>query len=379
MNKNHIEPTHSSETAVPRLDIQEEQLATLFNQGWSHLINHQWHLAENIFAQIESHTSHYELDGLRASSLRQKARLQRMAEKAWQSGDLEAALQAFKQADDSEHAKEVYELLTIQEREMKAERLTAVADYQAAAWIYDRLLTEFPDHEKETHWRIKKESCWAAELMPYFNLGLEALQQEKWRTAYGAFTQIIMSDPYFGHNGRFAAAYAEEARKEVILWADQKLRQGQVREALAAYREIGHLARIENVTEFLRLRQQEEENAQQLEAEKLWSAAVAKYKYLSTLYYDENDRLQWESDAKRCLEEGRLSVLYEQAATAFHNNQWAKAERLFGQIVAVRPDYQQNEQQARRYFRIARWRKLISNLTAPSTPSPPPVQTGKLS
>lgn len=382
MSEHHIEPTENKETvetADPQSQIHQDQLSALFNEGWSRLINQQWRLAEEIFAQIEAHNSHYEQDGLRASYLRQKAKLERDAEAAWHSGDLEGALQAFKQADDVEQAKEVYELLTIQEREAKAESLTAAADYQAAAWIYDHLLADFPEHVKETQWQIKKESCWTADLLPYFNLGVEALEQKEWRTAYNAFSQVVMTDPYFQHDGRFAATCAEEARKEVLFSADQQLRQGNVQQALTAYREIGHLARIENVDEFLRLRRQEEANAKQLEAEGKWSAAAAKYKYLSTLYYDENGRNQWESTANRCLENGRLSVLYEQAVTAFNNKQWAKAEKLFSQIIAIRADYQPGEQSVRRQYRIARWRRFITGLTAQPNSPPPTVQTGKLS
>jgi hypothetical protein len=69
---------------------------------------------------------------------------------------------------------------------------------------------------------------------------------------------------------------------------------------------VGHLARIENVDEFLRLRQHEEEIAQQLEAEGHWQEAAAKYKYLCTLYYDDDGRAQWQAAAKRCLKEHKL-------------------------------------------------------------------------
>jgi tetratricopeptide (TPR) repeat protein len=396
MSENNTEPTYSKElieTACTRVQLEtvgdvgavsqpqtdQEKLSALFNQGWSYLINQQWQLAEGFFAQVEARNSHYVQDGLLVSTLRQKAKLEQKAEAAWQSGDLEAALQAFKQADDIEHAQEVYELLTIQEREAKAERLTAAADYQAAAWIYDYLLVDFPEHDKETYWQIKKEGCWEAELLPYFNLGLEALEQNKWRTAYQAFTQVVMTDPYFRHDGRFAATFAEEARKEVVLWADQQLRNGEVQKALSAYQEIGHLARIENVDEFLRLRQQEETAAQALEAKEDWYAAAAKYKYLSTLYYDENGRSHWEAAAKRCSENGRLINLYEQGKTAFNNKQWSKAEKLFSQIITIRPNYQQGGQFARKCYRVARWQKFLSYLTTQSGSPPPTVQTSKLS
>ncbi|VAW36931.1 hypothetical protein MNBD_CHLOROFLEXI01-1385, partial [hydrothermal vent metagenome] len=365
--------------AVSQSQINHEQLLRLFNQGQSYLINQKWRLAEELFAQIEAHNSHYEQDGLLASTLRQKAKLAQKAEAAWQSGDLEAALAAFQQADDVEHAQELYELITIQEREAKAESLTAVANYQAAAWIYDHLLADFPDHENEIYWQIKKESCWAADLLPYFNLGLEALEQNEWRAAYDAFTQVVISDPYFRHDGRSATSFAEEARKGVVLWADQQLRNGEVQRALAAYQEIGHIARIENVDEFLRLRQQEETAAQALEAKEDWYAAATKYKYLSSLYYDEYGRSQWESAAKRCAENGRLINLYEQGVTAFNNKQWSKAEKLFGQIITIRPNFQQGEHFARKCYRVARWQKFLSYLTTQSGSPPPTIQTGKLS
>jgi tetratricopeptide (TPR) repeat protein len=383
MNKSHIEPTQGTKlakTAAFQAQTSQEQLTTLFNQGWSHLVNQQWRLAENIFAQIESHNSHFEQDGLRASKLRKKAKFELEAESAWQLGDLEAALAAYKKADNFEHAEKVYELLTIHELEAKAETLTVATNYQEAAWIYDHLLTDFPDHEKESTWHIKKENCWAADLMPYFQRGLKALEQKKWRTAYAAFTQVLLSDPYFQQDDRSAAVCAEEARKEVVIWADLQLRQGQVHEALAAYREVGHLSRLENVDEFLHLRRREEATAQQLEAEGEWQAAAAKYKYLSTLYYDENGRIQWQTAASRCLEEGQLHTLYEQGVTAVNNKQWAKAEKLFAQIVALRPNYQQGELPARKLHRIARWRKFINRLTPQTGPRPSPsVQTGKLS
>ena len=381
MNESSIEPTHtvaSHDTAVSQPKMQEDQLTILFNQGWEHLINQEWQQAEEIFAQIESHNSHFEQEGLHASYLREKAKLEREAEAAWEAGDLKEALITFKQADDFEHVKELYELLTIQELEAKAEKYFAVANYQEAAWIFDHLLTEFPEHLKETSWQIKKESCWEAELLPYFQIGVQALAEEKWRTAYNAFAQVLIVDPYFRHSDHSASALAEIARKEVVLWADQQLRRGQVQEALDAYREVGHLARIENVDEFLRLRQSEEESARQLEANGQWHSAAAKYKYLRTLYYDEDGRNQWQAAANRCLEEGQLSSLHDRAVAAFNDSRWQEAEQLFGQIVSIRPNYQQGDRSARQLCRSARWRHFLSRFSSHSS-NPPQIQTGKLS
>lgn len=377
MNEPHIEPTTAAkerETAVT-----QDQLATLFDQGWGHLINRRWQQAEDTFLQIEAYNSHYEQDGLRASYLRQKAQHQRKAETALKRGDLETALIAFRNADDFEHVKEVHMLLTIQDREVRAERLASCGDYQAAAWIYDQLLAEFPSHEKETNWQIKKESCWEAELMPYFLIGVQALENQQWRTAYSAFTQVVVIDPYFRKNGRSAAALLEMARKEVVLLADQQLRQGHVQQAVDAYREIGHLARIENVDEFLRLRQHEEKSAEQLEAEGKWFEAAAKYKYLRTLYYDENGRARWQCAANRCQEAGQLGLLYEQATAAFDDRLWSEAEKLFGQVLAIRGDYQRGEESARKLYRIARWRSLIARFTQETGSQPPQIHRGKLS
>lgn len=262
--------------------------------------------------------------------------------------------------------KEVHELLTIQELEAKAEQATAVANYQEAAWLYDHLLNEYPAHEKGTMWQTKKESCWEAELLPYFQIGLKALENNKWRTAYSAFAQVLVMDPYFRKDGRSAAALSEIARKEVVLLADQLLRQGQVQEALDAYREVGHLARIENVDEFLRLRQHEEEAAQQLEAEGQWQEAAAKYKYLRTLYYDENGRAQWQAATNRCLKEHKHNALYERGITAFNNKEWDEAAQLFGQIVALCPDYAPGEQPIRKLYRMAQWRSIFSQFISQS-------------
>ncbi|MCP4417434.1 MAG: tetratricopeptide repeat protein [Chloroflexi bacterium] len=370
MNKIHIEPTQ----------INQKQHTTLFNQGWSHLINQQWQLAEDIFTQIEAQNAHYEQDGLHVSKLRQKAKFEREAETAWQLGDLKAALAAYKKADDFERAEKVYELLTIHELETKAERLTATSNFKEAAWIYDQLLNDFPNREKESNWQFQKGICWKKDLMPNFNRGLSALGKKRWRKAYKAFTQVLLSDPYFQQDGRSAAACAEKARKEVVIWADLQLRQGQVSQALAAYREVGHLGRLENVDEFLHLRRHEEAKAVRLETEGKWQAAAAKYNYLSTLYYDENGRIQWQTASDRCLEEGRLSTLHKQGMTAFNNKQWAKAEKLFGKIVTLHPNYQQGKQTAHKLHRIARWRKFISHLIPLSDSSPmPTIQTGKLS
>jgi tetratricopeptide (TPR) repeat protein len=184
---------------------------------------------------------------------------------------------------------------------------TAAANCQEPAWIYDHLLNEFPTHANKTTCQIKKESCWEADLLPCFQIGVKALENGQWRKAYNALAQVLMVDPYFRKDGRSAAVLSEMARKEVVLQADQQLRRGQVQEALDVYREVGHLARIENVDEFLRLRQREEEIAQQLEAEGKWQEAAAKYSYLCTLYYDENGRTQWQTAAKRCLKEHKLN------------------------------------------------------------------------
>ena len=377
MNEPHIEPTTADEERDTA--VTQAHLATLFNQGWSHLVNHRWQQAEEIFLQVEAYNSHYEQDGLRASYLRHKAHHERKAEIARELGDLETALIAYKNADDFEHVQAVHTLLTIQEREVRAERLASCGDYQAAAWIYDQLLSEFPTHEKETNWQIKKESCWEAELLPYFQIGVQALENQQWRTAYSAFTQVVVIDPYFRKNGRSAAALLEMARKEVVLLADQQLRQGQVQQAMDAYREIGHLARIENVDEFLRLRTHEEENAQQLEAEGKWFEAASKYKYLRTLYYDENGRTRWQNAADRCAEEGRLTSLYEQAMTAINDHLWPEAEKLLGQIVAIRPNYQPGAESARKLHRTARWHSLVARFTQEAGVPPSQIHRSKLS
>ncbi|WP_420631036.1 tetratricopeptide repeat protein [Candidatus Leptofilum sp.] len=379
MKEIHTEPTNTHpETAVSSATVTEEQLAALFNHGWRHLINQQWRKAEAIFAKIESFNSHYEQDGMRAAALRRKAQYERIANSALETGELEAALIAFKKADDFEHAKEVHQLLTIQELEAKAEKATAVGSYQEAAWIYDHLLNDFPNHERETTWQIKKDSCWEAELLPFFLLGVQALDKKQWRTAYKAFAQVLLVDPYFRKDGRSATALSEIARKEVILLADQLLRQGQLKEALDAYREIGHTARIENVDEFLRLRHREEQTAQQLEAEGKWQEAVTKYNYLATLYYNENGRTQWQEAARRCHENHKVSTLYRQGLAAFNDKRWQEAVRLFGELLALRSDYQPGEEPVRKLYRAARWRSIASHFVSrPNTPSPK-ISTGNL-
>lgn len=376
MNETYIEPTSATmnvETAVSPPNLQPEQLAALFDHGWSHLINQQWQQAEEIFAQILTYNSLYEQDGLSANYLRTKARYERKAADALAAGKLAKALDAYKKADDFERAHHIHQLLTIQELEAKAEKATAVANYQEAAWIYDQLLNEYTGHDKETAWQIKRESCWEAELLPYFKIGIQAIEKQQWRTAYNAFAQVLVVDPYFRHNGRSAAALSEIVRKEVVLLADQQLRQGEVHQALDAYREVGHLARIENVDEFLRLRQREEETAQRLEAEGKWQEAAAKYKYLCTLYYDENGRNQWQAAANRCQTENKLSKLYEQGMAAFDAKQWNEAAQLFNQITALCPDYQPDEQPTHKLYRLARWRSIVNRFTSQSNTLEPPI------
>ncbi|MBK8905501.1 MAG: hypothetical protein IPM53_30235 [Anaerolineaceae bacterium] len=214
---------------------------------------------------------------------------------------------------------------------------------------------------------------------PYFQIGVQALENQQWRTAYNAFTQVVVVDPYFRNNGRSAAGLLEMARKEVVLQADQQLRQGHVQQAMDAYREIGHLGRIENVAEFLRLRQHEEESAGRLEAEGKWFEAAAKYKYLCTLYYDENGRARWQCAADRCAEEGHLNALYEQAMEAISAQHWPDAEKLLAQIVAIRPTYQPEEEPVRKLLRTARWRSLVSRLTQDTSTQPQQIHRGKLS
>lgn len=382
MDDTRTEPTSTtdtSETAVSQPTDQPDRLSDLFNQGWEHLINQQWQLAEELFAQIEALNSHHEQDGQRASYLRQKARYERKATAALATGQLEAALKAFKKADDFEQAKEVHQQLTIQELQDKAEKATAVTNYQEAAWIYDHLLNEFPTHANEATWQLKKESCWEAELLPYFQIGIQALENNQWQTAYKAFAQVLVIDPYFRKDGRSAAVLSEMARKEVVLQADQQLRQGQIQEALDAYREVGHLGRIENVSEFLRLRQHEEEIAHQLEVAGKWQEAATKYRYLCTLYYDANGRVRWQTAANRCAEEHKLNSLYEQGLTAFHDKQWEEAARLFGQIMTLRPEYKPEEQPVRKLYFLAHWRSIFDRFTSPSDNLPPRMNAGNLS
>jgi tetratricopeptide (TPR) repeat protein len=381
MNETHTEPISGTtivETAVSPNTIQPEQLTILFNRGWGYLINRQWRRAEETFAQIVSVNSHYEQDGLSAKYLCKKARYERKAATALAEGKLAKALDAYKKADDFKRAQRIQQLLTIQELEARAEKAISVANYQEAAWVYDHLLNKYAGDDNETAWQIKKESCWEAELLPYFQIGVQAIEKQQWRTAFNSFAQVLVIDPYFRYDGRSAAALSETARKEVVLMADQQLRRGEVHQALAAYREVGHLARIENVDEFLRLRLREEENAQQLEAEGKWPEAAAKYKYLCTLYYDENGRNQWQTSATRCQTEYKLSTLYEQGMAAFNAEQWREAARLFGQIMALRPDYQPGEQPTNKLYRAARWRSLVSRFISQLN-NPPPIPTGKIS
>ena len=382
MTKRNTEPNAdqpSQETAVsPEINL-EEKLAALFDEAWSHYINQRWQQAETLFAQIESHNSHYEQKGLQVSHLRRKAQFERQALAALDAGALEEALTAFQQADDFENAHEVYELLTIQELEARAEEATSIAHYQQAAWIYDHLLHEYPEHEREHSWQIKKESCWEAELLPYFLIGQKALENHQWRTAYKAFAQVLAIDPYFRKDNHSAAALAEVARKEVVLLADQLLRQGKTQEALDAYREIGHLARIENVDEFLRLRHREEEVARQLEQEGKWQEAAAKYSYLCTLYYDEDGRSQWQEAADRCLENGKIKSWYEQALSAFNQKQWREAAALLGQIIALRPSYQPGEHSIAKLYRTARWRSITSQFNSQNNGTSPQIGTGNAS
>ena len=67
MTKRNTQPNAdqpSQETAVsPEINL-EEKLAALFDEAWSHYINQRWQQAETLFAQIESHNSHYGQKGL---------------------------------------------------------------------------------------------------------------------------------------------------------------------------------------------------------------------------------------------------------------------------------------------------------------------------
>jgi len=273
----------------------------------------------------------------------------------------------------------IHEQLTIRELEARAEKATAVANYQEAAWIYDHLLREFPEHAKETTWQIKKESCWESELLPCFQMGIKALENGHWRAAFSAFAQVLTIDPFFRKDGRSAAVLSEAARKEVVLEADQLLRQGRMQEALDAYHEVGHLARIANVNEFLRLRQHEEEIAQALEAEGKWQEAADKYEYLCTLYYDENGRAQWQAAAKRCVKAHKLNALYEQGIAAFNDKEWEEAVQLFGQIMADSPDYAPGDQPTRKLYRMAQWHHIFSRFISQSDCLPPQINTENLS
>ena len=366
-------------TAVTQPQNTELQLAALFDHGQALLANQQWQKAEAIFAKIETHNSHYEQNGLRASVLRRKAKFERIATNALDTGELEAALIAFQKANDFEHAKEVHHLLTIQELEEKADQATAAGNYQGAAWVYDHLLNDYPENELAITWKIKRESCWEAELLPFFLLGTQALGKEQWRTAYQAFAQVLVLDPYFRKNGRSAAALSEIARKEVVFLADQILRQGNIQEAKDLYREVGHLARLETVDEFLRLRQREEETAVALEEEGKWQDAATKYSYLATLYYTDSERSQWHDAAIRCQTQHKLHTLYSQAMSACNQQQWRNAAMLFGKILELEPDFQPEEQSVKTLYRIARWRAIMAQFLSHTNNPPPQMNTGSLS
>lgn len=213
---------------------------------------------------------------------------------------------------------------------------------------------------QEAYERLTGQEREEAELLTYFRMGEKALEQKEWRTAFKAFDQLLAIDPFFRQDGRSAAALLEAARQKVVLLADELLRQGKVQDALEAYREVGHLARIENVAEFLRLRQHEEALAQQLEAEEKWREAANKYSYLCTLYYDQDGRTRWEEAAERCRKNIKISDLYEEAVAAFNREQWREAAALLGEIVALRPNYQPGEASVAKLYRTARWRSITS-------------------
>ena len=379
MKRTHTEPSKTAhpETAVAPVYTQS-QLSALFNQGWLHIINQRWKQAEKIFATIEAQNTSYEKDGTTARALRRKAKFEQIATDALSTGELATALSAFQQADDFIHANEVFQLLTIQELETKAEQALVAGHCQQAAWVYDHLLTDYPEHEKASVWHIKKEQCWDSAMLPFFVVGVQALEKQQWRAAYQAFAQILTIDPFFRTDGRSAASLSEMARKEVVLQADQLLRQGQVHQALNAYREVGHAARIENVDEFLRLRQREEQTAAELEAEGKWQEAATKYTYLATLYYDENGRTQWQEAVERCQENQKLTNLYEQGMNAFNKKRWQEAARAFEQLLKLQPEYQVGETPVRKLHRAARWRSVANQFLA-QTNSPPQINTGRLS
>ncbi|MCA9957238.1 MAG: hypothetical protein KC434_21065, partial [Anaerolineales bacterium] len=93
----------------------------------------------------------------------------------------------------------------------------------------------------------------------------------------------------------------------------------------------------------------------------------------------ENGRTRWQNAADRCAEEGRLTSLYEQAMTAINDHLWPEAEKLLGQIVAIRPSFQPGAESARKLHRTARWHSLVARFTQEAGVPPSQIHRSKLS
>jgi len=143
-----------------------------------------------------------------ATAGRQRVWRQR-GDAALEAGDLDAALAAYREADDAEKIDQVEAL---QRRQVLANLVARARAYeQAEEWAkaaaeYGQLVVQAPDEESRAAWQASLERCREEEeLARLFDEGVGALRQRDWQMAQSAFSGVVHWRPDYERNGQLAA------------------------------------------------------------------------------------------------------------------------------------------------------------------------------
>jgi predicted Zn-dependent protease len=166
--------------------------------------------AEGDAEQLDLYERVLELDDVHPEATAGRQRIWRQrGDVALETGDLEAALAAYRETDDAEKIDQVEAL---QRRQVLANLVARARAYeQAGEWAkataeYGQLVVQAPDEESRAAWQASLERCREEqELAHLFDEGVGALRQRDWQMAQSAFSGVVHWQPDYERDGQLAA------------------------------------------------------------------------------------------------------------------------------------------------------------------------------
>ncbi len=338
------------------------QYSYLFRQGIQCLAEERWLDAEKIFSEIISYKSSYRENGRSAKDMLNVARNEREGRQALKDGDLEQALQCFRDAENLERTIYVEGLMQIEHLEGRAKSYLEDGRFRQAAWIYDQLLREFPTGRNAGEWREAQIACWHEELVPVFTAGLVDFENKNWVEAKNKLSEVVCGDPDFRRHGQTAAVLLDQCKREIRQIANANLNQGNLRDALAGFQEIMDVAKIKQVEELIYLQDQGEKVANDYRKKEKWAKAAAVYEWLLTLDFSVNKQQEWQNILNECQEKAKAAQLFDQGMNAMTQKKWQVAEKKFSQAKNIDPKFQRGGQRVNRLYRMAVLKHTLATL-----------------